>query len=60
MDKRLTKYKKIWFPQNKQTYPTLQIVIDNTINTNIPYNCLGFVLVDNVITSLYALIGMHY
>ena len=37
MDKKLTKSTKIWFPQNEQTYPTVQIVTDNTINTNIPY-----------------------
>ena len=60
MDKKLTKHAKIWFPQNKQTYPTAQTVIDNTIKQNIPYNCLGFVAVDNVITSLYALIGIRY
>ena len=31
MDKKLTKYTKIWSPQNKQTYPTVQTIIDSTI-----------------------------
>ena len=31
MDKKQTKSTKIWSPQNKQTYPTEQIVTDNTI-----------------------------
>ena len=31
MDKKLTKYTKIWSPQKKQTYPTVQTVTDNTI-----------------------------
>ena len=31
MDKKLTKSTKIWSPQNKQTYPTVQTVTDNTI-----------------------------
>ena len=31
MDKKLTKSTKILFPQNGQTYPTVQIVTDNTI-----------------------------
>ena len=60
MDKELTKYTKIWSPQTKQTYPTVQTVTDNTINTYTPYNCLGFVAVDNVITFLYALIEIRY
>ena len=31
MDKELTKSMKIWSPRNKQIYPTLQTVNDNTI-----------------------------
>ena len=31
MDKKLTKYTKIWSPQNKQTYLIVQTVIDNTL-----------------------------
>ena len=31
MDKKLTKYTKTWSPQNIQTYPTVQTIIDNTI-----------------------------
>ena len=31
MDKKLTKSIKIWLLRNKQTYPTVQIVTDNTI-----------------------------
>ena len=58
--KKLTKYTKIWSPRNKQIYPTVQTVTDNTVNTNIPYNWPDFVAVDNVITSLYALIGIRY
>ena len=31
MDKKLTKSTKIQSPHNKQTYPTVQTVTDNTI-----------------------------
>ena len=31
MDKKLTKYMEILSPQNKQTYPTVQTITNNTI-----------------------------
>ena len=48
MDKKLTKSTNIQSPQNKQIYPTVQTVIDNTIKHKRTYNCPGFVAVDNV------------
>ena len=60
MDKKLTKSKKNCSPQNKQTYPAVRTVTDNTIKQNIPYICPGFIALDNVITSLCTLIRIRY
>ena len=38
MDKKLTKYTEIWSSQNKQTYPTVPTVTDNTIKHKQPHN----------------------
>ena len=60
MDKKLTKSMKIWSPQNKQAYHTVQTVTDSTINTNITYYLPAFLAVNTLFTSLYALIRIHY
>ena len=60
MDKKLTKYTKIWFPQNKQTYPTVQTVTDNTIKQTYLITGQRLLAVNTAITSLYASIGIRY
>ena len=49
MDKKLTKSTKICCLQNKQTYPTVQIVTDNTITQAYLKNwpALSFLSVNN-------------
>ena len=64
MDKKLTKYMKIWSPQNKQTYPIAQTVADNTIKHNKTQTYLitgeRLLAVNTEITTLYTLIGIRY
>ena len=46
---------------NEQTYPTVQIVTDNTIkHKHMPYNLPTFLSVDYGYTFLYALIRIRY
>ena len=56
MDKKLTKYTKILSPQNIQTYPTVQNIIDNTRKHK--HTLLS--AVNTAIKFLYALIGIRY
>ena len=57
MDKKPRKFD----PHEINRY-TLQykLLLTTQQNTNVPYNCPGFVAVDNVITSVYALITIRY
>ena len=61
MHKKLIKSTKIWPPQNKQTYLTVQIVNHNTIKQ--PKYLITdqrLLAVNTGITSSYALIGICY
>ena len=59
MDKKLNEIHKNLIPTKLTTYHTIQNLTTQQ-NTNIPYNWLIFLAVNNGYTSSYALIRIYY
>ena len=60
MNKKLTNPWKFDPHEIKKYTLQYKLLLTTQHNTNVPFNCPGFVAVDNVITSLYTLIRIRY